>query len=130
VTDQTIPADAAYALAFSVFISLSGTPSVPQSVPYGAITWFESTAPRWVPDHGPLYMQGRSVVNDSAGFRSATDVLVRLGHGDSKEVVWTGEHFGQGIKLTLGGSSNYPAAASERATITGISHAHVWSPPA
>ena len=73
-------------------------------------------------------MQGRSVVNTSAGFRSVTDVLVMLGHGDSKEVVWTGEHFCQGIKLTLGGSSNYPAAASELATITGISHAQRVDP--
>lgn len=73
-------------------------------------------------------MQGRSVVNTSAGFRSATDVLVRLGPGDSKEIVWTGEHFDQSIKLTLGGSSNHPAAASERATITGISPAQVWTP--
>jgi hypothetical protein len=99
-------------------------------VPHGATTWFKSIAPRWVRDHDPIYMQGRSVVNTSAGFRSATDVLVRLGHGDSMDVVWTGEHFGQGIKLTLGGSSNYPAAGSERATITASLTRRRRPPPA
>ncbi|QMP84555.1 major head protein [Streptomyces phage Endor2] len=128
VVDQTIPADAAYAFAGSAFIFLSGAPSVPQSVPYGATQSFESIALRWVRDYDPTYMQDRSVVNTYAGFRSVTDVLVGWDSVNEKEIVSTGEHFVRGIKLTLDGSSNYPAASSELATITGISDAKVWTP--
>ncbi|MER7111209.1 hypothetical protein [Streptomyces sp. NPDC000229] len=128
VVDQTIPADAAYAFASSAFIFLSGAPSVPQSVPYGATTSFESIALRWVRDYDPLYMQDRSVVNTYAGFRSVTDVLVGWDAANEKEIVSTGEHFVRGIKLTLDGASNYPAASSELAKITGVSDAKVWTP--
>lgn len=128
VVDQTIPADAAYAFSSSGFIFLSGAPSVPQSVPYGATTSFESIALRWVRDYDPLYMQDRSVVNTYAGFRSVPDVLVGWDKVNEKEIVSTQEHFVRGIKLTLDGSSNYPAAASELATITGVSDAKVWTP--
>ncbi|ELP64634.1 hypothetical protein ACKI1I_06885 [Streptomyces turgidiscabies] len=121
VVDQTIPADAAYAFASSAFNFLSGAPSIPQSVPYGATTSFENIALRWVRDYDPLYMQDRSVVNTYAGFRSVTDVLVGWDAVNEKEIVSTQEHFVRGIKLALDGSSNYPAAASELATITGIS---------
>ncbi|MGW0899288.1 hypothetical protein ACWD0G_20285 [Streptomyces goshikiensis] len=128
VVDQTIPADAAYAFASSGFIFLSGAPSVPQSVPYGATTSFESIALRWVRDYDPLYMQDRSVVNTYAGFRSVPDVLVGWDKVNEKEIVSTQEHFVRGIKLTLDGKSDYPAAASELAVITGVSDTKVWTP--
>jgi hypothetical protein len=128
VVDQTIPADAAYAFAGSAFIFLSGAPSVPQSVPYGATTSFESIALRWVRDYDPLYMQDRSVVNTYAGFRSVTDVLVGWDQANNRELVSVGEHFVRGIKLSLNGSSDYPAASSELAQITGVSDARVWTP--
>ncbi|WP_327431422.1 hypothetical protein [Streptomyces sp. NBC_01236] len=128
VVDQTIPADAAYAFAQSGFIFLSGAPSVPQSVPYGATTSFENIALRWVRDYDPLYMQDRSVVNTYAGFRSVPDVLVGWDQANEKEIVSTQEHFVRGIKLTLDGKSDYPAASGELATITGVSDAKVWTP--
>ncbi|RPF45737.1 hypothetical protein EDD96_2301 [Streptomyces sp. Ag109_G2-6] len=128
VVDQTIPADTAYAFASSAFIFLSGAPSVPQSVPYGATTSFENIALRWVRDYDPLYMQDRSVVNTYAGFRSVTDVLVGWDQANEKEIVSTQEHFVRGIKLQLDGKSDYPAAGSELATITGVSDAKVWTP--
>ncbi|MFJ2814361.1 hypothetical protein [Streptomyces sp. NPDC087294] len=128
VVDQTIPADAAYAFASSAFIFLSGAPSVPQSVPYGATTSFENIALRWVRDYDPLYMQDRSVVNTYAGFRSVTDILVGWDAENEKEIVSTEEHFVRGIKLQLDGKSDYPAAGSELATITDVSDAKVWTP--
>ncbi|MGW9237426.1 hypothetical protein ACWGRL_01640 [[Kitasatospora] papulosa] len=128
VVDQTIPSDAAYAFSSSGFIFLSGAPSVPQSVPYGATTSFESIALRWVRDYDPLYMQDRSVVNTYAGFRSVPDVLVGWDQTTEKEIVSTQEHFVRGIKLTLDGKSDYPEAASELGRITGVSDAKVWTP--
>jgi hypothetical protein len=127
VVDQTIPSDAAYAFSGSAFIFASAAPSVPQSVPFGATTSFEDIALRWVRDYDSEYMQDRSVVNTYAGFRAVEDVLVGW-NGTDSEVVSTGEHFVRGIKLELDGSSDYPAAASELATITGVSDASVWTP--
>ncbi|WJN62941.1 major head protein [Streptomyces phage phiScoe25] len=128
VVDQTIPSDAAFAFAGSAFIFLSGAPAVPQSVPYGATQSFEGIALRWVRDYDPTYMQDRSVVNTYAGFRAVTDVLVGYDTANRTEIVSAQEHFVRGIKLTLDGASNYPAAGSELATITGVSDARVWTP--
>ncbi|AWY07575.1 major capsid protein [Streptomyces phage Yosif] len=130
VVDQTIPADAAYAFAGSAFIFLSGAPSVPQSVPYGATQSFENIALRWVRDYDPLYMQDRSVVNTYAGFRAVTDVLVGWDEASRSEVVSTGEHFVRGIKLTLDGTSVYPAVGSELEKITGLRERPIVADPA
>ncbi|MDH6462062.1 hypothetical protein M2302_002237 [Micromonospora sp. A200] len=128
VVDQTIPGDAAFAFASSAFIFLNAAPAVPQSVPFGSTTSFEGISLRWMRDYDSMYLQDRSIVNTYVGFRSVTDVLVGWDAVQEKEVVSTGEHFVRGIKLTLDGASNYPAAASELATITGISDAAVWTP--
>ncbi|MFG2209939.1 hypothetical protein [Streptomyces sp. NPDC048638] len=128
VVDQTIPADCAYAFASSAFVFVTGAPAVPQSVPFGATQSFEGIAARWVRDYDPTYMQDRSVVNTYAGFRSVTDILVGWDNANNKEVISSGEHFVRGIKLHLDAKSDYPAAASELATITGISDAKVWTP--
>jgi hypothetical protein len=130
VVDQTIPSDAAFAFAGSAFVFLSGAPSVPQSVPYGATTSFEGIALRWVRDYDPTYMQDRSVVNTYAGFRAVTDVLVGWDEANRTEVVSAGEHFVRGIKLTLGGTSSYPAVGSELQTITGLTERPIVADPA
>ncbi|MFF4244310.1 hypothetical protein ACFYY2_07520 [Streptomyces sp. NPDC001822] len=128
VVDQTIPAAAAYAFSGSAFIFLSAAPSVPQSVPFGATQSFEGIAARWVRDYDPTYMQDRSVVNTYAGFQTVKDVLVGWDNTNQVEVISTQEHFVRGIKLDLDGKSDYPAAASELAVITGVSDAKVWTP--
>lgn len=128
VVDKTIPADAAYAFDGSGFIFLNAAPSVPQSAPFGSTTSFEGVALRWVRDYDSERFQDRSVVNTYAGFRSVTDILVGWDEANLREVVSTGEYFVRGIKLLLDGASNYPAAASELATITGVSDAKVWTP--
>lgn len=130
VVDQTIPADAAFAFAGSAFVFLSGAPSVPQSVPYGATQSFEGIALRWVRDYDPTYMQDRSVVNTYAGFRAVTDVLLGWDEANNKEVVSAGEHFVRGIKLTLGGTSVYPEVGSELQTITGLTERPIVADPA
>lgn len=128
VVDQTIPSDTAYAFASSAFVLLTAAPYVPSSVPFGATTSFEGYALRWLRDYDPERFQDRSVVNTYVGTRAVTDVLVGWDDVNKKEVVSTGEHFVRGIKLRLDASSDYPAAASELATITGISDASVWTP--
>lgn len=128
VVDQTLPADAAYAFSDSGFVFASAAPSVPGSVAFGATTSFEGIALRWLRDYDPSHLQDRSVVNTYAGFRSVPDVLVGWDSVNEKEIVSTTEHFVRGIKLDLDGQSDYPAAGSELATITGISDAKLWTP--
>lgn len=128
VVDQTIPADAAYAFADSAFIFLNAAPAVPSSVGFGATTAFEGISMRWMRDYDPTSFHERSVVNTYAGFRSVKDILVGWNEATSSEVVSASEHFVRGIKLELDGASNYPDAAGELATITGVSDAKVWTP--
>lgn len=128
IVDQTIPSDAAFAFAGSAFIFLSGAPSVPQSVAFGATQSFEGLAMRWVRDYDPAYMQDRSVVNTYAGFRAVDDVLVGWNDAANTERITASEYFVRGVKLSLDGASDYPPAAGELAQITGVSDAAVFSP--
>lgn len=128
VVDQTIPAKSAYAFAGSAFIFLSAAPSVPQSVPFGATTSFEGVGLRWVRDYDPTHMQDRSVVNTYAGFQDVKDTLVGWNQATEREFVSDGQHFVRGIALELDGASDYPAASSELARITGVTEASVWTP--
>lgn len=109
VVDQTIPAASAYAFASSAFIFLSGAPSIPQSVPFGATASFEGMAVRWVRDYDPSTFQDRSVVNTYAGFRSVEDILVGWNQTGNTEVVGAYEHFVRGVKINLNGASTYPS---------------------
>ncbi|MFJ1599710.1 hypothetical protein [Streptomyces sp. NPDC088261] len=67
-------------------------------------------------------------MNTYNGFPSVTDILVGWDEAHEKEVISSQEHFVRGIELQLDGASNYPAAASELAKITGVSDAKVWTP--
>lgn len=126
VVDQTIPSDAAYAFADNGFVFVTGAPSVPQSVAFGATQSFEGLAMRWVRDYDPTYMQDRSVVNTYVGFRSVEDVLVGWDEANKTEVVSTDEHFVRGIKLTLEGTSTYPTTTSDLGKITGVHTTNKW----
>lgn len=128
VTSEEIDPDAAYAFASSAFVMATAAPVVPQSAPFGATTAFEGYAMRWVRDYDSEHMQDRSVVNCYAGTRVIDDVLVGWDEANKTEVVSAAEHFVRGIRLWLDDSSDYPAPASELATITGISSASVWTP--
>lgn len=128
VVDQTIAADAAYAILPSGFIFVSGAPAVPQGASFGATASYEDISLRWLCDYDTNFQQDRSVVNTFAGFRTVSDPLVGYNGGTGQEFVSVGEHFVRGVKLLLDGSSDYPPAVSELATITGITDAKTWTP--
>jgi hypothetical protein len=128
VSDPTLPSDAAFAILPSGYVFISGAPRVPNGASYGATTSYEGIALRWLCDYDTERQQDRSVVNTFAGFDTIKDPLVGYNAGTGQEFVSTSEYFVRGIKLTLDGASDYPAAASELATITGISDASVWTP--
>lgn len=128
IVDQTIPSDQAFAYVRSAFIFLSGAPVKPTGASYGASASYEGIGLSWVVDYDMLKQRDRSVVKTFPGFRSVKDVLVARDVTTKQEYVVPGEHFVRGIKLTLDGSSDYPAAGSDLAKATGISDAKVWTP--
>lgn len=127
VVDQSLPADAAYAMVGSAFVFVSGAPAVPNSVGYGATQSYEGIALRWLRDYDSNFQRDRSVVNTYAGFRSIIDPLVGV-DGSNNEFVSTTEHFVRCVKLTLGGTSVYPLAAGELGTISGVTATKAWTP--
>jgi hypothetical protein len=126
VVDQTLPSDTAYAMVSSAFVMITGAPSIPNSVPFGATASYEGLALRWLRDYDSQRMQDRSMVNTYVGFRYIEDPLAKR-VGDNEEVS-TNEYFVRAIRLKLDGTSDYPAAASELAQITGVSDASVFTP--
>lgn len=130
VVDQTVPADAAYAIIRSGFVFANAAPYVPQSVGFGATTAFEGVSLRWMRDYAIEETRDRSVVDCYYGFRHVTDLLVGWNETTKSEVISTDEHFVRGVKLTLGGTSEYPEDGSELADITGVSDANAWGPVA
>lgn len=120
VVDNTIGVAEAYAMVGSAFVFLSGAPSVPASVPFGATASYEGIALRWVRDYDSEHMQDRSVVNTYAGFRSVEDSLVGWDDANNKETISSVQHFVRAIKLHLTAASVYPAVADELSTITGV----------
>lgn len=127
IVDQTIGSSDAYAFATSAFVLLTAAPSVPSSVAFGATTSFEGLALRWVRDYDPTHMVDRSVVNCYNGFQTVKDVLVGWDANTNSEVVSEAEYFVRGVKLTLGGASDYPTYGEELAVLTGISSNKVFA---
>lgn len=126
VVDQTVPSDEAYAIVRSGFIFANAAPYVPQSVGYGATAAFEGVSLRWMRDYAIEETRDRSVVDCYYGFRTVEDILVGYNSATGTEVQSTSTHFVRGVKLTLDGTSEYPEAGSELATITGVSDANAW----
>lgn len=127
VVDQTIPADTAFAYVQSAFVMVSAAPPKPTGAPFGASASYEGISLSWVADYDTNYQQDRSVVKTFYGFRSVEDPIVYR-QPDGNDKVSADEFFVRGIKLTLDGASDYPAAASELALATGVSDAKVWTP--
>lgn len=128
VVDQTMPPAEAIATVPGAMVFANAAPYVPQSVGFGATTSFEGVSLRWMRDYAIEETRDRSLVDCYYGFRAIKDVLVGWDEANKTEVISTGEHFVRGIKLMLDGASDYPAAASELATMTGVSDASVWTP--
>lgn len=129
IVSQELDSDEAYALVDNAFIFLTGAPSVPQSVPFGATASYEGVALTWLRDYETEKRRDRSVFNTYQGFRSVTDILAGVSK-DGAVIEGEYEHFVRGIKLTLGGESKIPQKsggtgaeakkANELASLTGI----------
>jgi len=123
VTDQTIDADSAYALLPSSFVLITGAPYVPQSVGIGGTASYDGFAMRWMRDYDMEYLTDRSVVDTYAGVNYINDIWLNP-QQDIDEVqditTVTASVFVRGIKLTLDGSSTYPASNTYVGGETGL----------
>ncbi|WP_031513691.1 hypothetical protein [Streptomyces sp. NRRL F-5123] len=128
VTSDEVPADFAVAMVPSAFIFVTGAPSVPQSVPFGASASYNGVALRWIRDYDSRRLMDRSIVNTYKGFRTVSDFLVgRDNQNPSQGYVSTYEHFVRAIKLDLDATADVlpdpdgpDAKQQELAAITGI----------
>lgn len=127
VVSQEIDPFAAFAFVRSAFIFISGTPTVPDSVPFGSTG--SSSGPlniglRWIKDYDTEYFQDRSVFNMYPGFDYVTDPLVSVDE-NKNGVVSADNHFVRGVKLTLASTGSATTVTTttsdaELGEITGI----------
>lgn len=119
VTSNDIPAGEAYAFYRSAFVIASAAPAVPQSVKHGASQSYEGYALRWITDYSADYQVDRSVFMAYVGTRQVKDLISWVDANGAMKVSES-THFVRGIKLSLDGVTEYPAAGSELAEATGI----------
>lgn len=108
--------------------------TAPHSAPRGAYATGMASAGgvacRWVFDYDMETLTDRVVANTYYGFQVVKDFLQRHVNDGTTAIdqISTQDHFVRAIKLTVGGSSDYPAAGGDLATFSDISDAQVWVP--
>jgi len=100
VSSTHIPADEAYMYAPSGFVAFTGAPSVPRSVPFGAVTSANGWAARWLMDYDTGFLTDRSVIDTYAGY-SYTKDRIQVFNGESQHIISPEEFFVRGVKLGL-----------------------------
>lgn len=100
--------DAAIAMVDSAFVVVTGAPSVPQSVPFGASASADGWAVRWIRDYDSTRFQDRSIFNTYFGTRHVPDILVGKDAVTGQAFVSEHEHFVRAIKLNLDGTDVLP----------------------
>lgn len=116
VVAQELPPTMAVAMVDSAFVFLTGAPSVPQSVPFGASASYNGVAIRWLRDYDSTRFQDRSIFNTYRGFRYVDDVLVGV-NPMNQRFVGDYEHFVRAIRLDLDGTDSLPDGVSGRASL-------------
>lgn len=105
VSSTHIAADEAYLYASSGFLVFTGTPSIPQSVPFGATAAAGGWALRWLMDYDTAYLTDRSVFDCYAGYSYVWDRLA-VYDGSSREIISADKYFVRGVKLALKSTSS------------------------
>jgi hypothetical protein len=107
VSDEIDP-DAAYAFVRSAFVFVSGVPTIPQSVAFGASASTSSALNlglRWIQDFDLTTYTDRSAFDLYAGFRYVDDPLVTVNESNNG-VVSEDNHFVRAVEIVLGGAGN------------------------
>ncbi|WP_159795660.1 phage major capsid protein [Puerhibacterium puerhi] len=124
---QEIASDSAYAFVRSAFIFLSGTPSVPQSVPFGGSGSSGgelNVGLRWLMDYDTERFQDRSVFNMYPGFQYVEDPIVAVAaETPHNGTVSKENHFVRAVEIKTSGSGNTVSTTTdneELSEFTGI----------
>ena len=125
VLDNTIDPGSAYAYVDGGFVWANASPKVPDSIPFGSTASFDGVTMRLMRDYVADYLYDRQILDVWSGMRVVEDLLQGWNatggpEGLGQETVSTDTHFVRGVKLTLDGTSTYPAAGSELAGFTGV----------
>lgn len=108
VVSDEIAAGAAYAFVRSAFVFISGVPTVPQSVAFGASA---STASdlglglRWIQDFDLSHYADRSAFDLYAGFRYVDDPVVIVDE-NGNGTVSTANHFVRAVEIATSGTGS------------------------
>ncbi|MEU7570326.1 hypothetical protein [Micromonospora sp. NPDC049240] len=116
VVARELPGDTAIAMVDSAFIFLTGAPSVPQSVPFGATASHNGVAIRWIRDYDSTRFQDRSIFNLYKGFQYVDDPLVGT-DAQGQAFVSQNNHFVRAIKLKLNGTDSLPDPVAGRTSV-------------
>lgn len=100
VSSTQIPADEAYMYAKSGFLVFTGTPSIPKSVPFGALASANGWALRWLQDYDTAYLTDRSVFDTYAGYSYVKD-FISVFDGTSREMISPERYFVRGVRMVL-----------------------------
>ena len=132
VSSIDIDGDVAYAFIPSAYVQLTAAPSIPASAPFGAAVSYGGFSLRWIRSYDINYLTDRSVIDSYLGTEAVKDIIIPREIEASQapfDPSTLGQHFIRGIKLTLGGTSVYPAKTSDLAKSTGVSADNAWVAP-
>lgn len=104
VASAHIPADQILMYAQSGFMLYTGTPSVPNSVPFGATVNANGFGLRWLMDYDTAYLTDRSVLDIYAGTAYTKD-RIAVYNGESQHVISEDEFFVRGLRMGIKGGS-------------------------
>lgn len=105
IVSTHVPADEAIIYASSGFLTFTGAPSVPQSVPFGSTASANGWALRWLMDYDTGYLTDRSVYDTYAGYAYTLD-RIAVFNGESQHIVSDDEFFVRGVRLGLGSTTS------------------------
>lgn len=136
ISSPLIDDDTAYAIVPSAFGMMTGAPSIPAGIE-GEMLSEQGFALRWLRSYDQDRFVGRSTVDTWAGAAPIKDRFLPA----SKEETGTTpvsynpedlkEYFVRGVKITLGGTSQYPNKAQKKDLVdeTGVSADKAWKAP-
>lgn len=123
VVSDEIDDDAAYAFVRSGFVFVSGVPTIPQSVAFGASASSGSALNlglRWIQDFDLNHYTDRSAFDLYAGFRYVDDPLVTVDENNNG-IVSSANHFVRGVKIVLGGAGTGVTTTTTNAEVAEFS---------
>lgn len=130
VRDLSMAPGEAFAMVGDALVLFTGPPSVPAGAPVGTTVAHNGYGLRWMQDYETTRMMDRVVCDTWLGVLTVKDHLYSDDAATEGQlpVQTANAYFLRGVKLTIGGTSDYPAAAGEVGSITGITDASVWTP--